>query len=389
MKRVQRFGRRKNDRVILLVAILGVLAMVLTYTQACEKTGPTTPEPVVQQPAPTVAAPAPTTTTPTVVTPPADDPDFVHSWRGLTLTIEAKRVREFRVRIFTHQGANIWNQTKVYDTDKGDGPPLDVKRGHNEFNFQWAKAKWPGCRLQIDIGNLLTYKWIDGGPCDPPCVEWEEPKVEEKCGDFGECHEHPTATHVTASVPVNGCYEHQECVRIETWNCKEPTETPFENTEPCDCPCKEGGPYVGDPIWDEEILEGGCEVQASTGRACHQNGTQKTTWDCQKPTEAPVCRPVDCPVVCVDTNVVTVTFGKDDYFKVTVNDAEVFKGNKDKGDTITFNVNPGDVIKTYEWKTYRWNKEAEKTANACPVGFQGFEASCSAKITIVCECLEP
>jgi len=70
MTKRKKFGRRKSDRAILVVAITGMLGLYMTYTQSCDGSkSPTMPDPVV------VSTPAPQQVTPVVITPePSPDP---------------------------------------------------------------------------------------------------------------------------------------------------------------------------------------------------------------------------------------------------------------------------------------------------------------------------
>jgi hypothetical protein len=290
--------RRKQDRIILGLAIVVILGGFWAYTQGCTSKGPTIPDPVVNQPAP----PAPVAVNPQPVqpvVPTATPKPELPLWVNCDAATGICTFGTDKPRPVSAKCTKPAENDPFYGTWSAvinDGDTVDVRNICHKIEPNDCSPKTVPVQIDFQgmgrhLGHLgplyqLTFpQKLDPKECEE-CVEWKEPKI--SCGEYGECHPHP-------AVLAPACFEHAEC--LKTWNCKDPE--PFEDTRSCVCKeCIEEGPYEGDIVWDETIHEGRCPVVSALNGVpleCHQNGTQTITWDCQDPTEAPACRNVECP----------------------------------------------------------------------------------------------
>lgn len=198
-----------------------------------------------------------------------------------------------------------------------DGDTVDVRDICNKIEAEDCAPKTVPVQVDFQgmgrhLGHLgplyqLTFpQKLSPEECEE-CKEWKEPKISTECGDYGECH--PILAALTEVAPA--CEQERTCVETSTWNCKDPDIREYTESEPCDCPCIEGGPYPGLPLWMDanNPLEGQCEeeipplepgVQTLNGepeKNCHINGTQRIKYDCQDPETRFLCKNVECPCV--------------------------------------------------------------------------------------------
>ncbi len=195
-------------------AALYLLVGVVFVWVACTDERPTIPDPVVPEAA---AVPEAVKVEPqAVAVDPGGTPTFQTSWRGCVLTIEATRARDFSVKAFTHNQGNIWSQNPIY-TGK-----ITVKRGHNVFDLCFILDDFPGCRVQIDVGNLLTAKWIDGHAC---------PEPKPRCVDCPTPHPSPSPTPSPSPRPSPSPSPHPSPTPSPT---PHPSPSPSPTPDPCD-----------------------------------------------------------------------------------------------------------------------------------------------------------
>jgi hypothetical protein len=138
---------------------------------------------------------------------------------------------------------------------------------------------------------------------DPKECEECEPEWTADEPDYGECLPIVGAD----SVIENGHTCERSATTIYRNQCDERTRE-STTTEPCECPCVEPQEIPQVPqaaVWEEEILEGRCEVEVdpiptiSTRLDCHQIGTQLIVLDYQcsedETKTRELCRNVACP----------------------------------------------------------------------------------------------
>jgi hypothetical protein len=314
--------RRKSDRVILALAVVGALALI-GYMVACDDNGPTTPDPVVQQP----TTPTPQTVTPVQVTPnptatPKPELPLWVSCNAATgiCTFGTDKPRPVSAKC-TKPAQNdpfygTWNATV------NDGDTVDVRDVCNKIEPNDCSPKTVAVQVDFHgmgrhLGHLgplyhLTFpQKLSPEECEE-CIEWKEPKISTECGAYGECH--PLLQAATIEIAPE-CIKERSCVETHTWNCKEPDIKEYVDTQPCEC-CIETGPVVtaGQPLWMDarNPLEGQCDpeevlplepgVQTSVGAPelnCHINGTQRITEDyvCEPDNTYTrfLCKNVECP----------------------------------------------------------------------------------------------
>jgi hypothetical protein len=273
------------------------MAFALAFV-ACNEDSPTIPDPVVIQP----SVPEQQEVTPTVIVVPQEPNSDLPVWVKCNpatgvCTFTSDKPRPVNA-VCTYPGQNhpIWGTWEAVvntgDTVNAVDICTDVPGVDEERCVPITKP------VQIDfhgagrhIGHLgpiydLTFPAnLSKEECEA-CIEWKEPKTSTKCGDFNECHEHPTAS------TVNGgqCSQEKKCVETTTWNCKDPTTRPFEDVQPCECECGE---------WDEPVITrerdpgewGACEprLTASSGGGAECKRwrevvfTVTRTWNCKEP----------------------------------------------------------------------------------------------------------
>jgi hypothetical protein len=272
--------RRKQDRIILGLAIVVILGGFWAYTQGCTSKGPTIPDPVVNQPAP----PAPVAVNPQPVqpvVPTATPKPELPLWVNCDAATGICTFGTDKPRPVSAKCTKPAENDPFYGTWSAvinDGDTVDVRNICHKIEPNDCSPKTVPVQIDFQgmgrhLGHLgplyqLTFpQKLDPKECEE-CVEWKEPKI--SCGEYGECHPHP-------AVLAPACFEHAEC--LKTWNCKDPE--PFEDTRSCVCKeCIEEGPYEGDIVWDETIHEGRCPVVSALNGVpleCHQNGTQTIT----------------------------------------------------------------------------------------------------------------
>lgn len=235
-----------------------MLAMALVAVACTDDPGPTIPDPVVTTPAtPAPIAPAPT---PTEVAPsPGATPDTRRIFADCNnvtgvCTFKTGESRAFNVSGKCTEPAQnapvhgTWNGT-VVDGDTVHASavcnliePYDCKPRQEPVQVDFAQ----GGRHIGHLGPLWTLKLeqkLSPEECEE-CVEDPKKVYEKTCGDWNECHEHPSGVH--ASTTENGCFHEKECVIRQgtDYQCKEDDiETiTVEEVEPCPCP-----PCVDDP----------------------------------------------------------------------------------------------------------------------------------------------
>ena len=253
MPRTKRFGRRKADKRIWIVAILAALGLYATYLASCSDPV-TTPDPVVTTP----ATPAPVAVTPTPVeaTPapqPTATPDTrpIHAICNKTTgicTFETDKPRPASAKC-TKPAQNdpfygTWNAVVDNTTT------VDVRDICHKVEADDCKPKT--VPVQVDfhsagrhIGHLgplhqLTFpQKLSPEECEE-CVEEPRKIYERECGDWGEC-----LPVVGASAVTNGrvCQKTQACTVTEgvDYQCQEDDIRTYDDpaTEPCDCPCED------------------------------------------------------------------------------------------------------------------------------------------------------
>jgi hypothetical protein len=310
-----RIGRRRFDRIVFGLAIVGVLA-VLAYMGACDEDTPTIPDPVVTQPTPPTPvspAPVPTEVTPSP-TPKPELPIWVSCNAGTGIcTFGTSDGGTYAVYAKCTEPAGHAAVHGEWRSDVVDGDKVDVRDVCHKIEPYDCKPR--SVPVQVDfqakhrhighLGPLYHLKFpqkLSPEECEE-CVEWPKPKVSTECAEWNECHPHPSANHFSAS-NGNGCFQERLCVETSEWNCKDPDIREFEETQPCECECEtEWGPWE---IIDVDSEETPCEevVTFSTGNhepVCKQTITTTTTWErvekCTQETEQRVSvetETVDC-----------------------------------------------------------------------------------------------
>lgn len=183
--------------------------------------------------------------------------------------------------------------------------PAGQRRDVSPPNIEWPEEVCGEVTLQVDSGEitcddtnsnrlgpgLIAWNWVTVNAGDCECVPGKSVTVSEDdpvWGDWGICEA------ITNSEET--CYECRtgtQTIHL-TDGCKEWTEVKeVRDKREVECQCEEGGPYEGDPIFSEEILEGQCDFPNDF--ACHRDGTRTDTYDCSDPVEVPVCQPTSCP----------------------------------------------------------------------------------------------
>ena len=246
MKLRRRIGRRRFDRIVLALALVGVFAL-LAYMGACDSKGPSIPDPVVTQPeAPTAISPAPEV----VVISPQATPDpslpiiaVCNKATGIC-TFESDKLRPVdAVCTYPGQTHPIWG---TWSAAVDDGDTVDVRDICTDVPGVDEERCVPITKpVQVDfhgagrhIGHLgpiynLTFPaTLSPEECER-CIEFEEPVVTRDLVCEDEVQESPRE---------GSCFVDCELTITHTWKCREPDVRTRPHRKPVDCP----------PVCDEQ-----------------------------------------------------------------------------------------------------------------------------------------
>lgn len=133
------------------------------------------------------------------------------------------------------------------------------------------------------------------------CVEDPTTTTSTVCGEWNECHEHPTALH--ASTTSGGCFQEKLCVETTTidYKCKADVETKreYEETQPCECVCVDNpsgsvghdagsNPYLASASfedsgqWTLRISASSRESECTSNQPDYWKRTVKKTLECDE-----------------------------------------------------------------------------------------------------------
>jgi len=277
MNHRRRFGRRKSDKVVWPLAILSVLALIMTYTQSCGDS-PTAPSPARTQTSTTSTPPSSQATTP--AEPVADatpDPNAPQTpegsdWKGYVKFDDQGNLSIFNPLTEKYQGeycyflngphpqTRLWaGETSVLPGHAKNFPAPDLA-ALIDWQALGKEQKEPVCEAEIqsDAGHksfdcdrnsanladagtdhLHNYKYFD---VKRPIGEWVEGEwemVEE--GEWGECQ--LPEGEVEANT-VRECFKTRVDVYRKLWTriCSDETKEEVERRtlrEPCKCPCED------------------------------------------------------------------------------------------------------------------------------------------------------
>ncbi len=290
--------------VVIGIAALGVYACT-------EGSGPTKPSPIVRAPVSvqTVnSTPAPFVPTPEPGGGPGPTSYEGKDCEGVLITTAPNAPRRVNVRYTAPlDDSTVYLSVDLVVPANGS---INVPSAQEVFeaNFEipdpscepWSWAERVQCDFTAGQGEHLGGQFADvslsvaatePGPDGEPTVittplsEWGEcmPVQRGNNGPEAECSKSRSVAITTTQEFTCGG---ESIITVE-----ETTET-----EPCECPCVENGPYEGEIIWDPTILGGKCPAETTPDLEgiCHQDGTRTTTWDCQEPTERSVCTRAEC-----------------------------------------------------------------------------------------------
>jgi hypothetical protein len=280
-------GRRKFDKTVLLVAVAGVLALTLTYTQSCtDSNGPTRPDIPISQPAPPTAS----SVQPQVVPTPAPEENVKgdnpgpssfdgKDCKGVLSTTAQNSAKLIHVRYTEPLNDNVVYLRTTFLIPAGGSINVPSAQAVFEANPNEWLFELPECgrwsqQVQCDFvagegeqlaGQFANVALVDNSEECEECVEWEEPKVTRDlvCED-----------EVQQSPREGKCFVDCELTITRAWNCQEPDVKTEPHRKPVECPeCEVEWTFSHSEFeWEEWGECGDQDFTASTDQ-CKQSRT--------------------------------------------------------------------------------------------------------------------